>query len=156
MSIESIVLILGLIVLPLIQQMLQAKRQRDARASAPPQPPQRARVPEAPVERGTFDEAIDETFEEMPEEAWREEALPEEARPEALAGLSEELAERGAPAMPRMPTPATRTLTPQRSAQRRIPAVDLRHRSDLRRAVVLTTILGRCRADESYEPPERR
>ncbi|MQA31636.1 MAG: hypothetical protein GEU82_17675 [Luteitalea sp.] len=132
MSFEALVLLALFIVLPLIQQLIQATRQRNQR---PPEPAERqspgtlARTPPPP-----------------------ELAVP--PLPEAPHAASDAIPAGGRMPAPDAGGPVTVVLTPHRTTGRRT-AAGLRTRRDLRRAIVLVTMLGPCRASSPYDWPEQ-
>jgi hypothetical protein len=139
MSVEALVLITLFVVLPLIQRLREAMRERNRRApepvggqgQVPESPPPRVRTRRPPPE-STGPPLQDET-------------------PHAASGAM--------PAVGRRPDarrPVKRALTPARErGRRRRPTADLRTRRDLRRAIVLTTVLGPCRATRPHDWPEQ-
>lgn len=125
MSTELLLLLLFFLLLPLLQRLLGA--------ASPPEPdtPERARQRM-----------------EAPEHAPRP---PTPAVPRPAATASNRLT--GAAEPKRTPArivaePAVPAPTVRRSTRRRAVALDLRHRRGLRRAIVLMTILGPCRANQ--------
>jgi hypothetical protein len=129
-SVEALVLLALFIVLPLIQQLIQATRQRNQR---PPKPAGR----QSP---GTLART------------------PPELAVPRLPDTTPHAASDAMPAGGRMAAPdaggrVTFALTPHRRMGRRT-AVGLRTRRDLRRAIVLAEMLGPCRASRPYDWPE--
>ena len=127
MSVETLVLLALFIVLPLIQQLIRATRQRNQRF---PEPAER-RPP------GTLART----------------SPPELAVPPLLDTTSHAASDAMPPSAP-VPAPhaggpVTITLTPHRTSEQRT-AVGVRTRGDLRRAIVLVAILGPCRANSPY------
>jgi hypothetical protein len=143
MSIELLVLLFVFIVLPLLQQLIRAARQRDQPTPrrTPAQPPS-AYEPEM------------EEWEEMEEMEPPPRVLlpPAPAVPWLPATEQHKLFE--AMTVPARPPAraASRLATPapaaRRSARRHKLVASLRKPRDLRNAFVLTTILGPCRANE--------
>jgi hypothetical protein len=131
-SVEALVLFALFIVLPLIQQLIQATRQRNQH---PPEPAER----------------------QSPGTLARTPPPPELAVP-PLPDTTPHAASDAIPAGGRMPAPDARgpvtpALTPHRAMERRT-TVGLRTRRDLRRAIVLVAMLGPCRASNPYDWPE--
>jgi hypothetical protein len=129
-SLETLLLLAVFVLLPLIQRLLEAARRRDPR---PPGRPGRrpVRTPPAPTQA-------------LPKVPVR--PLPDMA-PDRTSGAT----------TPHGPSSArdtaalvTLVLPHHRSARRRTAVVDVRKRLDLRRAIVLTAILGPCRAVNPY------
>jgi hypothetical protein len=132
-SVEALVLLALFMVLPLIQQLIQATRQRNQRPAEPagrqspgtlvhtPPPPELAVPP-----------------------------LPDTTPHTASDAIS------GGGRMPASDAGGGVTLapTPHRTMGRRTTA-GLRTRRDLRRAIVLVAMLGPCRASRPYDWPER-
>jgi hypothetical protein len=131
-SVEALVLLALFIVLPLIQQLIQATRQRNQR---PPEPAGRqgpgrlARTPPPP------ELAVPPLPDTTPHTA--SDAISVGGRISAPAGG-------GA---------VTLAPTPHRTMGRGTTA-GLRTRRDLRRAIVLVAMLGPCRASHPYDWPE--
>ena len=142
MSVESLVLIAVVFLLPLIQFVVRAVREADRRVTMQP---------------------------ELPPPATNQSAK-QQARPRGP--------ERGAPAVPPLPAEfrhtspdrkathkrrpmrdetsqaATSRQTAGRSVRRPLSAMRVNSRSGLRRAIVLLTILGPCRANDPYARSE--
>ena len=130
MSVDALILLALFLVLPLIQQLIQATRQRNQR---PPEPagrqgPARARTPPPEL-----------AVPPLPD------TTPHTASDAISAGDSLPAPDAGGP--------VTRALTPHRTLGRRT-TVGLRTRRDLRRAIVLVAMLGPCRASQPYDWPE--
>jgi hypothetical protein len=131
-SVEALVLLALFIVLPLIQQLIQATRQRNQR---PPEPAGR----------------------QGPGTLARTPPPPELAVP-PLPDTTPHTASDAISAGGRIPAPdggggVTRAPTPHRTMGRGTTA-GLRTRRDLRRAIVLVAMLGPCRASHPYDWPE--
>ena len=129
MSIETLILLALFIVLPLIQQLIRATRQRNHRPPAPtemrpPRTPARTPQPELTVPPPL------KTTPPAPSDATR-----------ASAPVS----------APHAGGRVTITPTPHRTMGQRA-AVGLRTRRDLRQAIVLVAILGPCRANSPHRP----
>jgi hypothetical protein len=131
-SVEALVLVALFIVLPLIQPLIRATRQRNQRPPGPvgrPSPGTLARTPPPP-----------------------EPAVP--PQPDTTPHTASDAISTGG----RMPPDAGRAVTlaptPHRTMGRRTTA-GLRTRRDLRRAIVLVAMLGPCRASHPYDWPER-
>jgi hypothetical protein len=128
LSLELLLLLAVVVLLPLIQQLLQAAQQRDPRtpegAERPP-----LRKPQASTH--------------VPPPATL--AIPPrpEIAPDAMTARGHTPAQDAAGPLPF-------ALTPHRIARRRS-AADLRNRLDLRGAIVLMAILGPCRAINPYD-----
>jgi hypothetical protein len=125
MSVETLILLALLIVLPLIQQLIRATRQRNQRLPEPTElrrPTTLTRTPEV-----TVPPMVDATPHAQSD------AVPPSAR---LAA-------------PHAGGRVTITPTPHRTMGQRS-AAGLRIRPDLRRAIVLVAILGPCRANSPY------
>jgi hypothetical protein len=131
MSVETLALLALFLVLPLIQLLMQARRQRsqpgseqaDRRSAA-------ARGRQVPP--GSVVQARPDT--------------PLDAVTDALGAGT------GTPAHPRRSvTPASRS----DRIMRPLTATDLDHRHGLRRAIVLMALLGPCRARDPYDWPEQ-
>lgn len=127
MSVETLVLLALFIILPLIQQLIRATRQRNQR------------FPE-PAER-------------RPPRTLAHTSPPELPVPPLLNSTSHPASDAMPPSAP-VPAPhasgpVTITLTPHRTMEQRT-AVGLRTRRDLRRGIVLVAILGPCRAHSPY------
>ena len=138
MSAEVLLLLIIFVLLPLIQQLLNSVRQK-----RPPGP--RADQPATERQPVVKPQSATRTP-RAPAGPW----LPEMAH----HGLSDAAAGEGtAPpdaARSRMPASPVRP-----SARRRIIVAGLRNPVDLRRSIVLMTILGPCRAIDPHEWPER-
>ena len=134
MSLEFLLLLAVFVLLPLIQQLLRAARRRD------PGAPERAerrplRTPQAPTHA-------------LPKLAIP--PLPDmapDATPDAMTAYGPSSARETAALV-------TLVLPRHRSTRRRTAVVDFSKRLDLRRAIVLTAILGPCRAVNPYDWPE--
>jgi hypothetical protein len=132
-SVEALVLLALFIVLPLIQQLIRAARQRNqgpTESAGRQSPGTHARTPPQP-----------------------ELAVP------PLPDTTPQTASDAIPTGGRMPAPdagrpVTLAPTPHRTIGRGTMA-GLRTRRDLRRAIVLAAILGPCRASSPYNWPER-
>jgi hypothetical protein len=130
MSTELLLLLAFFVLLPLLQQLLRAARQPKERT------PERAGA-----------QAMQESQPQLPAHSPPPRAPVGAQRPAtARYKLSEAMTAReGAPARdaagPVAPVPTTR-----RSARRRTAVADLRNPRGLRRAIVVMTILGPCRA----------
>ena len=134
MSVEALVLLALFLGLPLIQQLMQARLQRNQR---PPEPPEKHSGAPQPFERTP-----------PPLEAAAVPPLPD-TTPRASNAISA-----GGPmSAPDAGGPVTLALTPHRTMERRT-TVGLRTRRDLRRAIVLVAMLGPCRASNPYDWPE--
>jgi hypothetical protein len=131
MSVETLILVALLIVLPLIQQVIRATRERSQHFPAPAErrspgtvartPPPELAVPPLP-----------DTKPPVASDA------PASALPPARQGGG----------------PLTIALKPQRTMEQQA-AVGLRARRDLRRAIVLVAMLGPCRANSPYDWPDQ-
>jgi hypothetical protein len=132
MSVEALVLLALFIVLPLIQQLIRATRQRNQRF---PEPAER-RPPRTLVRTSPPELAVP--------------LLPDTTSHAASDAM---LASAPVPA-PHVGGPVTIALTPHRTMGQRT-AVGLRTRRDLRRAIVLVAMLGPCRASSPYDWPEQ-
>jgi hypothetical protein len=126
MSVETLILAVLLIVLPLLQQLIRATRQRNER---PPEPaaPRPVTLARTPLPEGSVPPLPDTTPPVLPAAMPAGDAVP------AL----------------RVGAPVTTTLTPGRTIGERA-AVALRTPRDMRGAVVLAAILGPCRANRPY------
>jgi hypothetical protein len=130
-SVEALVLLALFLVLPLIQQLIQATRQRNQRPPEPAGrqgPGTRARTPPPAL-----------AVPPLPD------TMPHTASDAISAGV-------------RIPAPdgggaVTLAPTPHRAMGRSTTA-GLRTRRELRRAIVLVTMLGPCRASHPYDGPE--
>ena len=127
MSVETLVLLALFIMLPLIQRLIRATRQRHQRF---PEPAERRRP-------GTLART----------------SPPELAVPPLLDTASHAASDAMPPSAP-VPAPhaggpVTTTLTAHRTMEQRA-ALGLRTRRDLRRGIVLVAILGPCRANSPY------
>jgi hypothetical protein len=136
-SLEFLILLAAFVLLPLIQQLLQAARQ-----GAPPAPaPAPAEVP--PLRRPR-----------TPRHA-RE---PADATLPLLEGagqaLRDALTAHGPTPAGRTASPATLALAAHRGTRRLTAAPGLHGRLDLRRAIVLMAMLEPCRAVNPFEGPE--
>jgi hypothetical protein len=127
MSLEQVLLIVFIVVLPLIQYLMRMSRQRnelpEPAESLPPsahQPPMRELQPPATTEDRTLSEAV----------------ITAERKPARNAG-------------------APVALRIRRSARRGTAAVGLHDPLDLRRAIVLMTVLESCRAIHPHDGPDR-
>ena len=131
-SVEALVLLALFIGLPLIQRLIQARRQRNQPLPGPAQrqpPGTLARTPPPP------DLAVPPLPDTMPQTA-----------SDAISAAD------------RMPAPhaggaVTQAPTPHRTMGRHTMA-GLRTRRDLRRAIVVAAMLGPCRASNPYDWPE--
>ncbi|MGH9628011.1 MAG: hypothetical protein ACRD7E_06680 [Bryobacteraceae bacterium] len=141
MSIEQILLLVFFLVLPVVQYLLGAARQRDGHR------PEQAEGHSSPAHRPAMREPQPSRNPPLP----RVQARPS---PPATAGhtLSDAIAARE-------PTPTREAVAPAptagRRAQRGAVVVGLRNRLDLRHAIVLMTIVGACRAKNPHDWPER-
>jgi hypothetical protein len=131
-SVEALILLALLIVLPLIQQLVQATRQRIQR-------------PPGPAERQSPG-----TLARTPPPELAVPPLPDTTPHTAFYAISAG----GREPAPDAGGPVTLALTPLRTMGRRT-TVGLRARRDLRRAIVLVAMLGPCRASSPYDWPER-
>jgi hypothetical protein len=127
MSVETLVLLALFIVLPLIQRLIRATRQRNQRFPEP------------------ADERPPGTLARTPR--------PELAVPPLLDTMSHAASD-AVPLSARVPAthtggPVTIALAPHRTMEQRT-TVGLRTRRDLRRAIVLVAMLGPCRASNPY------
>ena len=129
MSIEQILLLVVFVVLPLVQYLLRTARERDGRKPEQAEGPQSP--PDAPLPVPTGPPLA----------------------PAARHTLSDAMAVRERTPRRDAAPPVVLPPAPRRSARRRAAVVDLRDPNDLRRAIVLTTILGPCRATNPYEGP---
>jgi hypothetical protein len=135
MSPELLLLLIAFVVLPLIQQLLRVRAQRQQRTpdrstdqpALEGQPAPQSAVP-APLGRGPAGPRV-------PETARRE--LAGAAAHEFTASL-----EVAKPAMPDQPV--------RPSSRRHVAVAGLRNSPGLRRSIVLMTILGPCRAIDPY------
>jgi hypothetical protein len=129
-SLEFLLLLAVVVLLPLIQQLLRAARQRDRRT------PERAEGQPAPAERPAMRE-------------------PQPPRPAARHTSSAAMTAREGTPAPDAAGPVAPALTAHRSTGRRTAVVSLRNPLDLRRAIVLMTMLGPCRATKPHDWRER-
>ena len=136
MSRELLVLLAVFVLLPLMQRLLGVARQRQAhtpeRADRQPQTtPQPAQAPR-PAAR-----AVPPLTDTLPQSTSDVTTASGRTSTRDAAG------------------PAPLAVVPRRRTRRHPEVVGLRNRLDLRRAIVLTTILGPCRATTPYDGPER-
>jgi hypothetical protein len=127
MSVEALILVALLIMLPLIQQVIRATRERNQHFPAPaerrsPGPVARTPPPELAVS------PLPATSDAMPASV---------LAPERQGG-----------------EPLTIPLKSKRAMEEQT-AVGLRARRDLRRAIVLVAMLGPCRANSPYDWPDQ-
>ena len=132
MSIETLVLVALLIVLPLIQQVIRATRERSQHFPAPAE----RRPPGTVARRPPPELAVPPLTDTKPQAA--SDAMPASA----LA-----LARQGGGPLPI-------SLRPQRTMEQQT-AVGLRAPRDLRRAIVLVAMLGPCRANSAHDWPDQ-
>lgn len=143
MSIELLVLLVVFILLPLIQQLLRAMQERDQGSSGRPH----GRRP--PTRRPTMPEPQPAADVPLP----RAPAVP----PLPPATQHTVPAVTAHKPLPRRETsrPVAPALTARRDARRHTAIGSLRNPFDLRRAIVVMTILGPCRAISPSDWPER-
>jgi hypothetical protein len=127
-SIELVLLIVAFVLLPLAQMLVRA-----ARAGEEPQPAQPAATPSS-VDAPRWQE---EQFLELEDDTVPDVTVTPEPEPEPARYPT------------RPPTPPIR-----RERRRATVAVSLRNPLDLRRAIVLRTVLGPCRANQPPDGPE--
>jgi hypothetical protein len=138
-STEFFLLVVFLLLLPLIELLIGALRRAGGRTSEPPaeqpapphRPPMRERQPPA----------------ETP-------ARPAPAAPRGPAAARRRLAEAKIPREEETVAAVARIPWAARRGRRRARLVSLQNPAELRRAMVLTTILGPCRAVSPQESPE--
>jgi hypothetical protein len=130
MSVETLILVALLIMLPLIQQLIRATRERSQHSPAP------AERRSGTVARTTPPELV------VPPLPDRKPPVASDAPASALAP-----ARQGG-------GPPTIALKPQRTMEQQA-AVGLRARRDLRRAIVLVAMLGPCRANSPCDWPDQ-
>jgi hypothetical protein len=128
MSVETLVLLALLILVPLIQQLIRATRQRNQRLPEPNETRPRATLARTPLPEVTVPPLVDAT-------------------PPAPSDAT--LASAPVSAVPAAGGRFTTTATPHRTMEQRA-AVGLRARRDLRRAFELVAILGPCRANSFH------
>jgi hypothetical protein len=124
MSVETLVLLALLIVVPLIQQLIRATRQRNQRLPEPNETRPRATLARTPLPEVTVPPLVD--------------ATPPAPSDATLASAPVSAVHAGGR--------FTTTATPHRTMEQRA-AAGLRARRDLRRAFELVAILGPCRAN---------
>jgi hypothetical protein len=148
MSLDTLLIIIFLVVLPLIE-MLRAAAQKRKEQAAPPEPPRKRLPPQRqPPEPARVSQA--------PEPAVRLDA-PVVDVPVAAASvparetMSDKIAARRRATRPQTAAESLRIAT-ERSDARMIPGVvrGLRSRGGVHRAIVAMTILGPCRAVEPH------
>jgi hypothetical protein len=140
-SFEFLVLLAVLVLLPLIQLLVRAARQGDGRGPEQPEGPS----PSAnrPAKREAPAGAPEPRLPAVP-------PLPPTTRyrvPDAMTARDRTPARDAA-------GPVARGSTARQSARRRTVVMDFRDRSELRRAIVLMSILGPCRANDPYARSE--
>ena len=135
MSVETLVLLALFIVLPLIQRLIQATRQRNQR---PPEPVERP-SPGTPQPLARTLPPPELAVPPLPD------TTPHAASDAISAGVRIPAPDGGGPVIV--------ALTPHRSMGRPT-TVGLRTRRDLRRAIVIAAVLGPCRASSPYDWPE--
>jgi hypothetical protein len=127
MPVETLVLLALFIMLPLIQQLIRATRQRNQRFPEPAERP----PPGTLARTSPSDLAVPPLLDTASHAA--SDAMPPSAPVPA----------------PHVGGSVTATLTAHRTIEQRT-ALGLRIRPDLRRAIVLVAILGPCRANSPY------
>jgi hypothetical protein len=132
MSVETLILLALLIVLPLIQQVIRATRERSQHFPAPVERRSRGTLPRTPPP----ELAVPPLPDTKPQAT--SDAMPASVLAPARHGGG----------------PLTIALRPQRTMEQQT-AAGLRTRRDLRRAIVLVATLGPCRANSPYDWPDQ-